>query len=91
MEDNLATICVWFNPERCCFKLVRGYFHSNEDYKEIRSSHSCSREVKISKPVQFTIVCLLLDNSSLYLRAIQLQLTVKISDGGWFGNNLFVV
>ena len=43
--------------------------------KSTRSSHNSSRVMKPSKPIQFTILCLLLDNPSLYLREIQRELS----------------
>ena len=85
MEDGLATICVWFNPKEIAshlcvdastvMSITKKFDATGQVSKSIRSSRNSSRSVKLSKPIQFTILCLLIDNPSLYLREIQRELS----------------
>lgn len=84
MEDGLAMICLWLTlrdvalnlcvDASTVMRITKKFDATGLVSKCICSSRSCSCVIKISKPVKFTILCLL-DNPSLYLREIQCELS----------------
>lgn len=72
LKEIASNLCV---DASTVMRVTKKFAAIGQVRKSTRSSHNSSRVMKLSKPIQFTILCLLLDNPSLYLREIQRELS----------------
>ena len=72
LKEIASNLCV---DASTVMRITKKFDAIGQVSKSSRPSRNSSRAVKLSRPIQFTILCLLLDNPSLYLREIQRELS----------------